>query len=214
MREGAALYRHGDAASALEKFQAAYDAFPSPRILFNIGQAQRDLQRPVEARESFDRFLTEATDAPADAVAEARRSLAELESKLARLNVQCWTRGAQVSLDGRPLGTTPLAQPLWTTAGRHQLTLRHRDFSPQIRDLDLPAGKIESVEIVMSPLAAPSRASGRSPVSLTTSAEPSPVPRAHDSPIYTRWWFWTAVSVVAIGAGAALICRDPGLSAA
>jgi hypothetical protein len=48
LREGATLYEKGDCTSALEKFKAAYAAYASPKIWFNIGQANRDLGRPVE----------------------------------------------------------------------------------------------------------------------------------------------------------------------
>jgi len=57
------LYQQGDVGGALEKFNAAYAAYPSPKLMFNIGQANRDLSRPVEAIEAFQRFLAEATDA-------------------------------------------------------------------------------------------------------------------------------------------------------
>ena len=63
LTEGSALYEKGDYAGALEKFNAAYAAYPSPKLMFNIGQADRDLSRPVEALEAFEKFLASDTDA-------------------------------------------------------------------------------------------------------------------------------------------------------
>jgi len=40
LSEGTRLYGEGDVAGALEKFQAAYAAFPSPKLMFNIGPSQ------------------------------------------------------------------------------------------------------------------------------------------------------------------------------
>jgi tetratricopeptide (TPR) repeat protein len=74
LSQGSKLYHQGDLAGALEKFEAAYVAFPSPKLMFNIGQANRDLGRPVEAVEAFQRFLAEATDASPETMAEARNS--------------------------------------------------------------------------------------------------------------------------------------------
>ena len=54
LSEGTAAYGRGDYAAALDKFTAAYKIFPSPKLWFNIGQANRDLGRPVEAVEAFD----------------------------------------------------------------------------------------------------------------------------------------------------------------
>jgi len=39
LNAGWTLYEKGDHAGALEKFNAAYAAYPSPKLLFNIGQA-------------------------------------------------------------------------------------------------------------------------------------------------------------------------------
>ena len=40
LREGSALYKQADFAGALQKFEAAYAVFPSPKLQFNIGQAK------------------------------------------------------------------------------------------------------------------------------------------------------------------------------
>src|SRR5512133_179368 len=81
LKDGARLYEKGALVPALEKFQAAYAEYPSAKLLFNIGQASRDLGRPVEAMTAFERFLVEDADAPPEMVEEAKRSVAELESK-------------------------------------------------------------------------------------------------------------------------------------
>jgi tetratricopeptide (TPR) repeat protein len=49
LAEGSALYEKGDYAGALEEFKQAYATYGSPKLLFNIGQANRNLGRPVEA---------------------------------------------------------------------------------------------------------------------------------------------------------------------
>lgn len=81
LREGTALYDADEPAGALAKFEAAYRLFPNPKIWFNIGQAQRDLGNLAAALEAFEKFLAEQTDAPLDAVAEARSQIAELRSR-------------------------------------------------------------------------------------------------------------------------------------
>src|SRR5947208_15700174 len=72
LREGNALYKKGDYTGALEKFQDAYSAVPSPKLLFNIGQAERDLGRTVDAIQAFEKFLADAPDASPKTIAEAR----------------------------------------------------------------------------------------------------------------------------------------------
>src|SRR3982751_5377445 len=108
LSEGTAAYGRGDYATALDKFTAAYEIFPSPKLWFNIGQANRDLGRPVEAAAAFDRYLRNAGDAPAETLAEARRSAAELKTKLGQIQVICATDGAEITVDGKQVGSAPL----------------------------------------------------------------------------------------------------------
>ena len=128
LSEGTAAYGRGDYATALDKFTAAYEIFPSPKLWFNIGQANRDLGRPVEAVAAFDRFLRNAGDAPPETLAEARRSTAELKTKLGQIQVTCATDGAEITVDGKQVGSTPLGEMVWTTPGRHQVAVQHAGF--------------------------------------------------------------------------------------
>src|SRR4029078_13731893 len=94
-------YGRGDYATALEKFTAAYQIFPSPKLWFNIGQANRDLGRPVEAVAALDRFLRHAGDAPPETLAEARRSAADVKTRLGQIQIICPTHGARGNVDGK-----------------------------------------------------------------------------------------------------------------
>ena len=150
--EGTAAYGRGDYATALDKFTAAYEIFPSPKLWFNIGQANRDLGRPVEAVAAFDRFLRDAGDAPPETLAEARRSAAELKTKLGQIQVTCATDGAEITVDGKQVGSTPLGEMVWTTPGRHQVAVQHAGFSPAIEDVVVVAGQAAAVSFELRPI--------------------------------------------------------------
>src|SRR5262249_11557630 len=139
LTQGTNLYDQGDYAAALEKFTAAYALYPSPRLWFNIGQANRDLGRPVEALDAFQRFLADGPRTPeaADAVAEAQRSVEDLQQRLGQVRVTCTTAGAEVTVDGRRVGLAPIDRLVWTTPGRHQIAGRHARFAPAIEDVDV-----------------------------------------------------------------------------
>src|SRR5206468_7323218 len=96
LREGNALYKKGDYTGALEKFQDAYATVPSPKLLFNIGQAERDLGRTVDAIQAFEKFLADAPDASPKTIAEARGEVADLQKKVGRLQILCETTGATI----------------------------------------------------------------------------------------------------------------------
>jgi hypothetical protein len=200
LTQGTELYAHGDYAAALEKFKAAYEVFPSPKLWFNIGQANRDLGRPVEALEAFQHFLADAPDAPAETIAEARRSAAELRSKLGRLEITCATSDAEVSVDGKSVGTTPLVDPVWTTPGSHQVAVRHPRFAATVEDVDVKPGTLRSVAITLRPLDLQPHGAGGALVGVEQRA-----------PLYRRPWFWVTIgAVVAAGAVTAyLIASKP-----
>ena len=211
LSEGTAAYGRGDYASALDKFTAAYKVFPSPKLWFNIGQANRDLGRPVEAVEAFDRFLTEAEDAPSETLAEARRSAAELKTKLGQLKVTCPTDGAEITVDGKQVGSAPLGNMVWTTPGRHQVAAQQAGFSPAIEDVVAVAGQAVTVNLDLRPIDL--RAANQPSDATLATGDAAPAPNADDKPLYRRGWFWIAVGAV-VGAGAAaavvLATRDGG----
>ncbi|HXI60036.1 MAG TPA: tetratricopeptide repeat protein [Polyangia bacterium] len=64
---------------ALVEFQAAYAAFPSPKLHFNMGQCQRALGHLQDALEEFRRFVDEARDVSPDLRREAERYISELQ---------------------------------------------------------------------------------------------------------------------------------------
>ena len=190
LTEGSRFYGEGDYASALDRFGAAYHAYPSPKLMFNIGQANRDLSRPVEAREAFEKYLATEDDPTSPTIEEATKSIEELQRRLGRIRVECETAGAEVRLDGKSAGTTPLANVLWATPGRHQVTANHEHSALALDDVDVIAGVLNVVTLRLQPLATP-------PAGVQQS-----VGQTADSD-HARKWTWVAAgSTVALGIGA------------
>jgi hypothetical protein len=152
LKEGARLYEKGALLPALEKFNEAYAEFPSPKLLFNIGQTSRDLGRFVDAMVAFERFLDEAPEAPADMIAEAKKSMAELQGRLGKLRIQCSKVGAEISVDGKPVGTAPITQPVWAAQGSHQVTARHPATAAAVEDVEVNPGWVHTVVMTLQPL--------------------------------------------------------------
>jgi hypothetical protein len=143
--QGTKLYEQNDFAGALEKFQAAYAVFPSPKLMFNIGEANRKLHRPVEALEAFKRFLAGVADAPPEKVADVRTAMAQLRKQLGQIRIDCTTSGTEVSVDGRRVGLTPLPDLVWAVPGHHQVAAKHAGVAPAIEEVDVKAGSVSDV---------------------------------------------------------------------
>jgi hypothetical protein len=204
--EGSLLYRKGDYTAALEKFEAAYASFPSPKLWFNIGQASRGLGRPVEALHAFEKFLALATDAPPDTVADAQKTAEELRKRLGQVRIECEPADAELSLDGKILGMSPLPSPVWATPGRHQVTATSAGLSPTLANVEIKAG---STEVVVVRLAAPpatlsSETTPVAPPSSFLSEAPRP-PLDREGWLLGRKWTWVAAGSAILFAGSAAI---------
>jgi len=151
LNEGAGLYQSGNYAAALEKFKHAYATYASPKIWFNIGQANRDLGRFDESLAAFDKFLIGASDASTGAIADARKAADELKPMLGRLRIECQIPGAEVTIDGKVVGQAPLPDPVWMMPGQHQVTALAAGTSPTVEMVNIVAGTETFVDLKPTP---------------------------------------------------------------
>jgi len=145
--DGATLYERGDYLGALDKFNGAYNAYPSSKILFNIGQTYRLLGRTLDAREAYERFLDETPNASREDRIDARSWLDKLQNSLGQLTVVCQHEGADISVDGRGVGKSPLGRPVWVTPGQHQVTATKSGDCPMVDHADVTAGGQSTVTL-------------------------------------------------------------------
>jgi hypothetical protein len=148
--------------------------------------------------------------------AEAKKSVAELEAKLGKLRIQCSTSGAEVSLDGKPVGVTPIADLVWALPGKHQVTARKDTYAPAIEDVEVNANWVHTVVINLQPLAKAVVATPAPvvPVPAGTPSEPAAIDVQAESPPPIiektkaterrgRTWTWVAGGAAVVFAGTA-----------
>jgi tetratricopeptide (TPR) repeat protein len=210
LKEGAQYYQEGAFADALERFEAAYGVFPSPKLLFNIGQANRELKRPVEAVEAFEKFLFLATDASPALTTEARRSVNELSPGIGKLFIDCNMVGAEISVDGKKVGQAPLADFVRVSPGNHQITATHPAATPAVETVTVAAGTVGTLSIRPRSLAevaaagqAPNSPSG--PRADLHAARPSVAPPEDTGWYLGRRWTWVAAGSTVVFLGVAAI---------
>jgi hypothetical protein len=124
LKEGNRLFDAGDYLAALARFESAYTKVPSAKLFFNFGQVHRRLGRTVEALEFYERFLAEAPNASAKLRAEAQQWISDLERSVATVAISADRAGAEVTVDGRSSGPTPLAHPVRVLPGTHQIVVQ------------------------------------------------------------------------------------------
>jgi tetratricopeptide (TPR) repeat protein len=189
-QEGAALFQKDDFQRALQKFQEAYDKFPSPKLFWNISQALRGLGRYAEGLEMLERFLAEANDASPEYRTQANEQLPQFNAKVGRVTIDCDQPGAVVTVDDRQKGIIPLAKPIILDPGEHRLSVGWQGKGNSV-SFNLAAGQS---------LAQAIRFKGGG-LSLTPDAEP----KAEEPSTGRSTWYWVAGGVVAAAAATTLI---------
>ncbi len=144
--KGQVAFNNADYAVALEYFSNAYRKCPQPNLQFNIALALDKLKRTAEAVEMYDAALAEADGADADTRAWARDRMTELEKTVGTLVVTSQPAGAQVAVDGKSRGKTPLPRSLRVAPGQHRVTVSMTNRKPFAVDVDVAAGETKMVE--------------------------------------------------------------------
>jgi serine/threonine-protein kinase len=67
---------------------------------------------------------------------------------------------AEVSLDGRPIGTTPL-KPVSLSPGVHTVRLQHPDYRPLQKKVNVRPGEVTALEVDLAEEAFPAPAKER-----------------------------------------------------
>ena len=148
------LYKSGDVRAALIEFRRAYKLAPTFHLLFNIGQASAELRDYVDAYNSFTQYLEDGGDKIGDERREmVEQELERLKSYLARLKLSVSVAGAEITVDGVVVGTSPLSEPLLVSAGRRTLVVTRDGHAPWERAVDLAGEDEIAIEAKLIPLA-------------------------------------------------------------
>jgi PEGA domain len=227
LADGNRRLKEGDVAGAIENYRRAQIFYPpaAGKIEFNIAKAEETRGDEPAAAEAFERFLSQALEIPAEYRDEARNELRRLSAALGALKLAEQRPGYEVLVDGREHGKTPLQGDLWVRPGHHVITLEQDDHVLFRDDVDVDGGGTVHVTVTIrytgiakngaSPalpagalMTPPPRAPMPPPplaVSAPFAPRESPARDDVSSPLWKRWWFWTAAGALVVGGAAILI---------
>jgi hypothetical protein len=225
IKNGIELRRQGKEHEALELFRRAALIRRTPRVVAQVALAEHALGIWADAERDLTEALTTGDKDPwiNKNQSQLKEALRIIEGHLGSLEVWGEPPGTEIVVDGAVVAKLPMSTPLRLPIGEFSLTLRKEGYDKVTRLVSISKGSQVRENIVLHATAAapvekkllalgapgvgPGEASPTLPTIKVTPAPPPDEPAG--SPIYKRWWFWTGIAVVAVGAsaGAYLLTR-------
>ena len=113
------------------------NAQPSAQALEGVANAQYALKMQAEAYDSYDRLLKDyATSVGTHAKAQAQARLKELAAVTGYISIRVNEAGADVSLDGKSIGQSPVAALIRVAAGPHKVDVVEGGLRPGVEDAE------------------------------------------------------------------------------
>lgn len=225
MREAGQLMDRGDHTGAIERLLQARRLQADPTLDYNLGVAYAESSQPAQAARSFQLFLQQADTGAvlAERIEDARQRLAVYQGSLSRLAVSTAVPAGALSpslcLDQAPCVPLPASPPSdgagavhWLAPGSHSVRVTATGARDYLVQVELKPGELRK-------LTGDLRLLGDTRAELVPSTpEARRAAEQPSTPLYKKWWLWTAVgggavallAVVAAGASGSMTRVAPG----
>jgi hypothetical protein len=151
-KKGVAAFKERRFGDAAPEFEEAYRLSPAYVVLFNIGQVNAALGRSIEAVDAYERFLKQGASAvPAERVREVEAEIAKQLDRIGTVALRTSPEGAEIRLDGKLLGRTPLPRPIRATVGTHTLDVILKGYAPQVQEVDVIGKAERTLNLTLEP---------------------------------------------------------------
>jgi len=189
---GLTLYGDGEFLLALVEFERAYQLSNNYKVLYNIGQVRIQLGRYAKAKEALEDYLKAGgTSLTAERTQAVNKDLLTLAERTASLNIVTSETGADISLDGKVIGTSPLDAPLIVDAGEHNLVLHKPGFYDAAQSVTLAGHDQLDLKIELKPIPVATQ------VKTDTRTTPLTPTKVSRTPMYVAWGATGALAVTA-----------------
>jgi hypothetical protein len=192
----------GNYSEARVMFEQAHALKPSARTLRGMGMTSFELKEYVRSEQELNAALVELRQPLSDAQRkEAVALLLRLEHYIGKLHIRTDPANASVTLDGVQVPSAEFKADL----GRHELVAEAPGYRPLSRTVSVEGGRTQVLELKLTAVGAeaPPPAPAPAPAAPQASlSSPPPIPEsdsAEGGSVFGKWWFWTALGVVAAG---------------
>jgi hypothetical protein len=149
---GLKLYGEGAYAEALIAFEQSYRVGGRPSALKNIAQCHRSMKHFVEAYEALEQMITvhDAQVSAADKKA-AQQTMEELAVLTGTIEVAASESDAEIAVDGRTIGKSPMAKPKRVAVGSHTVRVTKASFAPNEQQVNVGSQENKKVDVKLEP---------------------------------------------------------------
>jgi len=138
---------------AAREFELAYTISPAFQVLYNIGQVNVALERHVQAVRAFETYLRNGGLAISpDRRAEVEAELERQRAFVGLLTIRVSPSGAELLLDGEPVGKSPLNGPIVVAPGSHLVESTSNGYVANRRTVLVAASATVSADVVLEPI--------------------------------------------------------------
>lgn len=149
-QQGISAFDKGEYAEAEKLLRQSYKLHPHPATLNNLAVALEKQERKAEAANEYTRLLRTHREPPEERT-KAEAALARLEPELGKLEVEVSVTGADVKIDGKWAGISPLPKPWCVAAGEHTVSAGKSGFTEASETVTAEAG--QSAPVALTPTA-------------------------------------------------------------
>jgi tetratricopeptide (TPR) repeat protein len=187
----------GNFAEAREQFARAHTLFPNARTLRGLGISEFELRHYLVSVDYLDQALASGVKPlEGNLRKETESLLTRASSYLGALRIALTPSSATLVIDGART-VASLSEPVRLEVGDHLLEFRASGYVSERRQVTVRGGQSEPLEVQLT--AATASAAAREPAPAVGSADQTAT-RSEHVPVYKRWWLWTAIGVVVVGA--------------
>jgi len=130
----------GEYERALAAYSKAHELVPNPKIFYPMAIAEEKLEKWVDVATHLRAFLAQVPDAAPKMKEDAEKRLENAKLNIGVLTLTITPEGAQMSIDGNIIGTSPLAEPLFLAPGEYNMSITADGHKPMEQKLAIEAG--------------------------------------------------------------------------
>lgn len=194
---GKAAQKDGKLEQARELLAQAYSLSPNWKYAADLALVEIALERFRDAAEHLEFFLHHADrDAVPDEIfTKFGKDFDLAKSHVATITISVDEPGAEVLLDGKPVGVSPSLPVIYTEPGKHTISAKKTGFPTAKSEIKATAGSNPSLKLNLKRVNIPSPKPQPNPSS-------SPSPATTEIPTWIPWSIGGGLALVGLGLGA------------